>query len=320
MIYRDFLEEKDFAWRMQREVLPYLRARREEGEFHTADGTSLFTVHYRADAPRGSVVILHGMGESAEKYHELCYYFLKNNLSVFLFDQRGHGRSTREAHAGIVHIKDFETYAQDFAELITHKLAELPTPRYLFAHSMGGAVAALYLERGTDVFHKAWLSSPAISVRIKGAPRGFVRLVCAVSCATGRAKERVHVMKPPLPPEKDTPAGSSCASIARFEAYRAVKLADARLHSAKPSYAWLRAATRATPRILRKKQLQCVCTPVRILAAERDHLVELKAQRAFARGIPDGAIWEIARARHEIFNERDSICHPYFAELLDYFE
>lgn len=319
MIYRDFLCEKNLAYRMQREVLPYLRARREEGTFTTADGATLFTVYYRADAPRGSVVILHGMGESAEKYHELCYYLLKNNLSVFLFDQRGHGRSTREAENGIVHIKDFAIYAQDFTDLMTSKLPALPAPHYLFAHSMGGAVAALYLEQGDTPFKKAWLSSPAIAVRIKGAPRGFVRFICAAACATGRGKKRIHVMKPPLPPEKETSKGSSCASLARFEAYRAVKLSDVRLHSAKPSYAWLRAATRATSRMLRKKQLQRVCIPVRILAAERDHLVELNAQRAFSRGIREGSICEISGARHELFNERDAIAHPYFAELLDYF-
>ena len=319
MTYRHFLEESNFASRMQDEVLPYLCARREEGKFQTVDGATLFTVHYRADAPRGSVVILHGMGESAEKYHELCYYFLKSNLSVFLFDQRGHGRSTREAHAGVVHIKDFEVYAQDFTDLIEAKLAELPTPRYLFAHSMGGAVAALYLERGTNVFDKALLSSPAIAIQIKGTPRALVRLICNAACAAGRAKERVHVMKPPLPPQEESHKGSSCASLARFEAYRAVKLSDKRLHSAKPSYAWLRAAMRATSHILRPRQLKRVCTSVRILSAERDHLVDLNAQRAFARAIADGEIFEIAHARHELFNECDHISHPYFNDLLDYF-
>lgn len=318
-MYRTFLMEKNFAYRMQREVLPYLRDHREERTFITQDGASLFCVYYRADAPRGSVTILHGMGESAEKYHELCYYFLQNGLSVFVFDQRGHGRSTREAQRGVVHIRNFEQYVQDFADVISANLDSLPTPRYLFAHSMGGAVAALYLERGGNVFEKAWLSSPAISVKIKGTPRALVRLICASACATGQGHKRVHTMKAPLPPEKETCSGSSCASIARFEAYRAVKLGDARLHAAKPSYAWLRAAMRATSRMLRQKQLRHVCTPVRILAAEQDHLVELDAQRAFARGIQDGEICEIAHARHELFNERDCICHPYFNDLLDYF-
>ena len=319
MIYRDFLSEQDFALRMQREVLPYLRARREEGNFKTSDGASLFTLTYRADEPRGSVVVLHGMGESAEKYHELCYYLLKSGLSVFLFDQRGHGRSTREARSGVVHVKSFDTYASDFSELIEAKLNALPTPRYLFAHSMGGGVAALYLERGGNVFEKALLSSPALRVRVKGAPRTFVRLICAVCCAIGRGNERVHGMREPLPPEEETMENSSCASVARFEAYRKVKMSDKRLHSAKPSYAWLRAAMRATPRILRAKQLRRVHTLVRVVVAERDHLVEAQASLAFTRGIPCGEIFEVTRARHEIFNERDDVSHPYFEELLEYF-
>ena len=319
MLYHDFLLEQDFSLRMQHEVLPYLQSRREEGRFKTSDGASLFTLTYHADNPRGSVVILHGMGESAEKYHELCYYLLKSDLSVFLFDQRGHGRSTREAQRGVVHVKDFDTYAKDFAEWIEALCNALPTPRYLFAHSMGGAVAALYLERGSTVFEKALLSSPALRVRTKGAPRAMVRLICTIFCTVGRGNERVHTMKQPLPPEEETQENSSCASVERFEAYRKVKMSDKRLHSAKPSYAWLRAAMRATPRILRAKHLRRVRIPVRVVTAERDHLVESDAGRAFVRGIPCGEIFEIAHARHELFNERDELSHPYFEDLLHYF-
>ena len=319
MTYRDFLFETDFARRMQGEVLPFLAARREDGSYQTADGATLHTVYYRADAPRGCVVILHGMSEHAEKYHELCYYFLQSGLSVFLYDQRGHGRSTREAENGIVHIKRFTQYDEDFNELLLAMGDKLPSPRYLFAHSMGGAVAALYLERGNDFFERAWLSSPAISVRIKGAPRGFVRATCLAACLVGKGKQRVHVMSPALPPEKETGRGSSCASPARFEAFREVKSSDPALWSAKPSYAWLLSAMGVTRRILKRKHLRSVKTPVRVFAAEREHLVELNPQRAFAVGVPNGRICEIARARHELFNERDAISHPYFAELMEYF-
>ncbi len=319
MTYRDFLCENAFSHRMQAEVLPFLRARREDDTLQTADGATLHTVYYRADEPRGSVVIVHGMSEHTEKYHELCYYFLQSDLSVLLYDQRGHGYSTREAENGIVHIRHFTQYDEDLNALLCTMEDKLPTPRYLFAHSMGGAVAALYLERGTDFFQKAWLSSPAISVRIKGAPRAFVWTVCAGACLVGKGKKRVHVMSPALPPEKETGRGSSCASAARFEAFREVKKADSLLWSAKPSYAWLLTAMNTTHRILRPKRLRNVKIPVRLYAAEREHLVELNPQRTFIKGVRNGRMCEIAHARHELFSERDAISHPYFAELLDYF-
>lgn len=319
MTYRAFLFENEFVTRMQDEVLPFLRERREDDTFQTADGKTLHTVYYRAHAPRGCVVIVHGMSEHTEKYHELCYYFLKSGLSVLLYDQRGHGHSTREAERGIVHVRSFAQYDEDLHALLTAMADKLPAPRYLFAHSMGGAVAARYLERGTDFFEKAWLSSPAISVRIKGAPRTFVWATCATACLFGKGKHRVHVMSPALPPDKESPRGASCASLARFEAYREVKKADPVLWSAKPSYAWLFSAMNATHRILRPRHLKNVKTPVRLYAAERDHLVELNPQRAFVKGIRNGRMCEIARARHELFNERDEISHPYFEELLDYF-
>lgn len=319
MTYRDFLFENEFAERMQREVLPFLRARREDGTFQAPDGATLHTVYYGADEPRGCVVIVHGMSEHTEKYHELCYYFLKSGLSVLLYDQRGHGYSSREAERGIVHIRHFAQYDEDLAALLCAMEDKLPSKRYLFAHSMGGAVAALYLERGTDFFERAWLSSPAIAIRIKGAPRPFVWCTCATACLLGRGGRRVHAMSPALPPEKESQRGSSCASVARFEAFREVKKADAALWSAKPSYAWLLTAMNTTHRILRPKRLKNVKIPVRLYAAEREHLVELNPQRAFIKGVRNGRMCEIAHARHELFSERDAISHPYFEELLDYF-
>lgn len=319
MTYRSFLHEDEFATRMQDEVLPYLHARREDGSFQTADGATLHTVYYTADEPRGCVVILHGLSEHTEKYHELCYYFLKNDLSVFLYDQRGHGHSTREVPNGIVHIHSFSQYDEDLNALLTAMADKLPTPLYLFAHSMGGAVAALYLERGMTPFEKAWLSSPAISVHTKGAPRPFVWLTCRAACVLGKGKHRIHTMSAPLPPDKETNRNSSCASRARFEALRAVKKGDPLLWSAKPSYAWLLAAMKATRRILHKKRLQNIKTPLRLYAAERDHLVELAPQCRFIADVPNGSACMIAHARHELFSERDALSHPYFEELLDYF-
>lgn len=320
MPYRHFLSEKEFAERMQNEVIPDLRARRHEERFTTKTGVTLFNVRFEADAPRGSVVILHGMSENAEKYRELIYYFLKNDLSVFIYDQRGHGRSTRVAEAGVVYVKKFAEYESDLAELLAAYGEMLPEPHYLFSHSMGGAVAALHLERDQDFFSRALFCSPMIEMHIKGAPMSLLRTMCKFETLAGNGEKRLRMLSPAAPPEKEQIHGASCASPARFEAYRAAKIENPRLRGAKPSYGWINESLAVTKRILARKKPERIKIPVRIYTAERDHLVKLAPQRAFAARIPDCHIFLVAGAKHELFNERDVISHAFFEEVLSFFE
>ena len=103
----ELLCEKDLAQKMREEVWPTLSAARREVCVRAADGTELFAVLYTPPAPRGSVVLLHGLGETAEKYRELCYYFFKSSLTVLIFDQRGHGRSGRAVPQQLIWVDRF---------------------------------------------------------------------------------------------------------------------------------------------------------------------------------------------------------------------
>ena len=47
------------------------------------------------DMPKGVVVISHGFTESAVKYDEVAYYFLKEGYHVYIPEHCGHGRSYR---------------------------------------------------------------------------------------------------------------------------------------------------------------------------------------------------------------------------------
>ena len=104
---RGFLNEQSFATEMASTVLPALQARRTDTVITAADGTALYTCHYRSDTPRGTVVLVHGFSETAEKYHEFIYYLLREGLSVLTFDHRGHGRSGRTAPVGVIHVGRF---------------------------------------------------------------------------------------------------------------------------------------------------------------------------------------------------------------------
>lgn len=315
----DFLFEEDYASRVSKEVLPALMAARKEWYYHTADGAELFVVRYDARPARGSAVILHGFGESAEKYRELCYYFLKSGLTVLIFEQRGHGRSTRTVPMGLTHIRHFSQYVEDFDALMSDLAEALPSPRYLYAHSMGGAVAALYLERGGAHFEKAVLSSPMIAMQYKRVPRPLGYAACAAMGVLGLGKRRfIGMREAPLPAEERVTL-SGADSEARFLAYRAVKEQEPLLRASRPTVAWVREALGCTREILKKGAPERIAIPVRVYAAEHEVLVQEGPQRAFAARVPQGSFFPVAGVKHEIYFTTDDKLHPYLRGVLDFF-
>ncbi|MEY3253227.1 MAG: hypothetical protein RL227_2200, partial [Pseudomonadota bacterium] len=63
----------------------------------TRDGTTLALSRWAAAsgaAPRGQVLIVHGLGEHAARYAHVAAALNAEGWSVLGFDQRGHGRST----------------------------------------------------------------------------------------------------------------------------------------------------------------------------------------------------------------------------------
>lgn len=315
----DFLREENYCEQMKKEVEGFLQSVREERVLETADGIKLFLLYYRATAPRGSVVILHGLGETAEKYRELCYYFVKSGLNVLVYDQRGHGRSTRLAAHGVVHITDFNKYVEDLAAVLTSQQALLPAPRYLFSHSMGGAVAALYLERGDRFFDKAVLASPMIYMHHKKVPRKTGELICRIGCRLHRAEDRFFAIAPATSPDKECFERASASSRARFEYYRGVKATSPLLHSSKASNGWVLEAMRCPRRILEKGAPERVQTPVRVYAAEWEDLVDRRPQQKFAKRVQAGEFFLVKGSKHELYFATDEVLHPFLQAVLAYF-
>ena len=67
------IEEKDYSNTMANIVEPYLEKRREDRYFFSADGKKLHCEVYEKLLSRGSIVVLHGFTESAEKFREMSY-------------------------------------------------------------------------------------------------------------------------------------------------------------------------------------------------------------------------------------------------------
>lgn len=313
------ITQENFAKSMQTVAEPYLAARRSEGYLKTFDGQKLYYAVYRADAPRGSVTIVHGFTENAEKYRELIYYFLLDGLCVLVYDARGHGRSYREvADTTLTHVARFSDYVEDL-RCVTAFAADLdlPSPRYLYAHSMGGAVCALFLERGDTAYRKAVLSSPMIAPERGGFPLWVSKAVCRAAMMFGGSKKRIFISPPYKGYEEFDDCPCTCRE--RFVYHEACKRGCELFHNASPTYRWTLESLKVTARILQKGAVEKIAVPVRVYAAASDHTVRLPEQKAFAARLSQGEYRMVENTDHEICLATDDVALPYFKSLLEYF-
>ena len=310
-----FFKENELEKAMENEIMPFLSERLTASLVEGYDKNPLYVCHYRAIKPRGTVLILHGLAETAEKYREMIYYFLKSGLDVLVFDQRGHGRSYRVAAQGVTHIDRFEEYVLD-AECVLNSAKERKEPLYLFAHSMGGGVGALWLEKHPTVFKKAVLSSPLIAPYQSPFVRLASRALCLACKLLGKGHKKVFVSK--KSEENERFETSSSTSLARYSLYRALRREQPILGVGAPSYGWSYVALDVKRHILKKGAPERVKTPVLILSAKQDHLVLPLPQQEFARRVACGE-WRELDCKHELYFSPDDVFYAYMAQILEFF-
>lgn len=121
------------------------------------------------ESPRGSVLIVHGIGEHSGRYEHVGDYLVARGYAVSGFDQRGCGGSTgRRAY-----VEDFEHYLDD----VEHRFADLDAPRILLGHSLGGLVALNYALSARLRPDLLVLSAPAVDANVDPVRRGLARVL-----------------------------------------------------------------------------------------------------------------------------------------------
>ncbi len=143
-----------------------------------ADGTVLHVTDYMLpmQSMRGSVVIMHGLGEHSGRYRQLAQFFNDCGLAVRCYDHRGHGRSggdRGDVINGDPLVQDAEIVIDDFA-------ARFSRPPFLFGHSMGGLFAARFALARLSPLRGLILSSPALGVRLSGLQANLLRCMYKV--------------------------------------------------------------------------------------------------------------------------------------------
>jgi len=118
----------------------------------TADGLTLRLRDWPLDGARGSVVIVHGLGEHIGRHAHVAAHLNDWGWRVVGYDQRGHGAS-EGARGALARDDDL---LRDLALVIDAVRAEHTGPLILLGHSMGGLVAArLFVVNDSSLDHLA---------------------------------------------------------------------------------------------------------------------------------------------------------------------
>jgi alpha-beta hydrolase superfamily lysophospholipase len=131
-----------------------------EGRFVATNGLSLFEQTWSpAGEPRAVLVLVHGLEDHSDRYAAFAEDAARAGIRVRAFDLRGHGDSEGDR----VYVDSFEEYLADLGAFLQEVRPEAPdTPLFLFGHSMGGAIVALYTIRHHPPVRGVILSAPAL--------------------------------------------------------------------------------------------------------------------------------------------------------------
>ena len=312
---------KDYQRTMDELILPELSRIRRDSCVTGDGGHPVFCSVFEADRPKGTVVIVHGFTECVDKFDEMIYSLVRNGFSVCAYDQRGHGRSWRAEglpDASVTHVDDFMEYVRDLECVIDQAAKRMTPPLFLFAHSMGGAVSALYLEDHPGVFERAVLSSPMIACSRGGVPYFPSKVLFRLMDMLGKGKKRSFVSPKPYagPEEFET---SSAAGKERFDWYERIRAANPKFQNNGPTNRWVLEALKTTQRILAAGRVERVNTPVLLFSAENDSMVLPEEQKTFVKRLSKGSLRTVSGAKHEIYRSGDDVLFPWWHEVLTWF-
>ena len=308
-----------YADTMERLVLPYLKEHKQDRTVLSADQKPLSCSTYTAEQPRGTVLVIHGFTENTFKFSELIYSLLRNGFSVVAYDQRGHGlsfRFTKIRDMSLTHVQRFEDYVRDMETVVDTVLSKQPKPWLLFSHSMGGAVAGLYLEKHADVFSRAAFCAPMIQANLGGMSTGVVELICAGAKLIGKGSGRVFVSKPYR--GKETFEDSVATGRERFDWYENIRSGRREFQNNGPTYSWTLESARVTKKLLSPGAPEKIACPVRLYTAELDKTVMPEPQEQFISRIKKGSHVTVKDAKHEIYRSHDAVLFPWWHDVLEF--
>ena len=313
------ISEEEFRDVADNKLVPWIEKDFTKGKVTSFDGTRLAYYYNINPDEKASVVICHGMGEFFPKYYEMSYYFYNMGYSVFFIEHRGFGFSDRAVEQlDHIYVKSYSEYVDDFHEYMDKIVTkQSKTKKYvLFAHSMGGCIGTLFLEKYPEYFKTAILSSPMHRMSLGKFKPWQVKIISAIMVAIGKDNDIV-------PGQKEFDGvnvweTSSSISKARYDFQFDKRLEVPEYTTYGGTYAWTRASIKASNQCL--ADAGKIKIPILLCEAGLDTLVDNDGHTVFVASTDNTTLRAFPESKHEIFNGTPKIREEYWNEVFDYID
>ncbi len=236
------------------------------------------------DRPRGTVLIVHGLGEHAARYAQTADAMNSWGYTVRSYDQYGHGDSGGRRGA----LSSDTRLLNDLADVIdgTRRLMAPNEPLILLGHSMGGVVATQFVLRKMRPVEGLVLSSPGFDPGLSGMQKMLLATMPLIA--------------PNLRVSNGLKLQYLCRDPSVLKAYRDDPLVHNRISVRLAK--WI--ATRGAACIA---QAATLATPTLLLYAGADRMVNPAGSSAFAQAAPArwGHVQCFDDMYHEILNDTE---------------
>lgn len=297
---------------------------REEAEFKGVDNIPLRFVRFRAGTHDRVVVICPGRIESYVKYAELAYDLFHSGFDVVMIDHRGQGRSGRlltDTHRG--HVVNFSDYVDDLATFWQQEIAPGHwRRRFILAHSMGAAIATLFLQNYQAHCDAIALCAPMFGIIIR-LPAPLARQILNWTEKHPHIREKYVLGTGHWRP---LPFFVNIVTHSRQRYQRNIKfyIDEPQICVGGPTWHWVWESILAGKTVLAGAAKET--TPALLLQAEKEHIVDNRTHNRYcelraAAGHPceGNKPLVIKGAYHEILFEKDTMRSVALDAIVDFF-
>ncbi|MCM8729436.1 alpha/beta fold hydrolase [Hephaestia sp. GCM10023244] len=274
-----------------------------------ADGWPLRRFDWPADSetPRGTLFFQGGRGDIFEKYLELFAHWHQQGWSIISLDWRGQGGSGRlSPDPRVGHIRRFATFIDDYRAFWASQAPEVPGPRVLMGHSMGGHLVLRAMVEAAVRPDAAVLIAPMLGLESPLGARGGRWFARAMVWLGNPARAAWKTNERPISPSPRQVLLTH--DVDRYADELWWRDQKPELAGGPPSWQWLAEAFASTAAVRADPRLATLDVPTLMLVADADKLVDPVAARAVAARLPDCTLVGFGgESAHEILREVDPI-------------
>ncbi len=313
----------------------------KSGSFLGVDDITIKYKIFKTKNEIGAIVISSGRTESYIKYKELIYNLTNLGYSVYIHDHRGQGfserltQSTKTEDLQKGHVWDFDNYVTDLKTFYDLKVKSAKHKNlFLLGHSMGGAIATLYVEKYPNDFKALALNSPMHEPYIgeyeeevcEGVE--FTSSVRDFFIASFDWEPRYALGQKPYVKESFTFNNPNLMTHSKqrfleiqklYDEHQEVKLGGITTH-------WLAQACETSHKLL--NNTQNITIPILVLQASQDIAVDIRGQNLFCMNLEANSKMRCETSKpinidggyHEMLIETDKYRIPVTTKILKFFQ